>query len=89
MRKSSGWAFTVALTGQDGFSPDQARAFGSLPAAYAFGECATASSDPHCTFDPNQLPKVMDTLTPAGVSQVSELDYTSSSPVVLHAVVMP
>ncbi len=30
---TSGWAFTVALTGQDGFSPDQARAFASDAAA--------------------------------------------------------
>ena len=28
---ASGWAFTVVLTGQDGFSPDQARGFQSTP----------------------------------------------------------
>ena len=27
----SGWGFTVVLTGQDGFSPDQARSFASTP----------------------------------------------------------
>ena len=27
----SGWAFTVVVTGQDGFSPDQARDFTSTP----------------------------------------------------------
>jgi len=44
---SSGWGFTVVLTGQDGFSPDQARSFQSTPAPYNFGVCATASTDLH------------------------------------------
>ena len=48
----SGWAFTVVLTGQDGFSPDQARGFQPTPADFQFGVCATASGDPHCTADP-------------------------------------
>ncbi len=86
---TSGWTFTVTLTGQDGYSSDQARAFASTPQPYNFGVCATASSDPHCTFDPNAVPKVMDTITPSGVSQSTELDYTVSSPVVLHGVTMP
>jgi glucoamylase len=86
---ASGWAFTVVLTGQDGFSPDQARAFQPVPQPYAFGVCAVASTDPHCTFDPNQVPKAMDVLTPAGVNQGVELDYTVTSHVVLHAVAMP
>lgn len=73
----SGWGFTVTLTGQDGYSSDQARAFTATPGAYSFGVCASASSDPHCTVDPNSVPKVMDTLTPVGVSQSTELDYTS------------
>lgn len=84
----SGWGFTVVLTGQDGFSPDQARAFTSTPGAYTFGVCAASSSDPHCTVDPNSVPKVMDTLTPGGVSQSTELDYTLGS-VALQAVTIP
>lgn len=84
----SGWGFTVVLTGQDGFSPDQARAFTSTPGAYTFGVCAASSSDPHCTVDPNSVPKVMDTLTPGGVSQSTELDYTLG-PVVLQDVTIP
>ena len=32
-----GWGFSVVLTGQDGFSPDQARAFTSTPGAFTFG----------------------------------------------------
>jgi carbohydrate-binding DOMON domain-containing protein len=85
----SGWGFTVALTGQDGFSADQARAFTSTPGEFTFGVCATTSSDPHCTVDPNTVPKLMDVLTPPGVSQADELDYTKHSPVTLQDVVIP
>jgi carbohydrate-binding DOMON domain-containing protein len=85
----SGWGFTVVLTGQDGFSPDQARGFASTPQAFSFGVCATASSDPHCTADPNTVPKAMDVITPAGVNQSYELDYTLNNPVVLQDVVIP
>ncbi len=84
-----GWGFTVTLTGQDGFSPDQARAFAQTPQPYSFGVCATASTDPHCTVDPNTVPKVMDTITPPGVSQSDKLDYTVHNPVTLQDVVIP
>jgi glucan 1,4-alpha-glucosidase len=86
---ASGWAFTVVLTGQDGFSEDQARGWQATPQGFQFGVCATASSDPHCTFNPNLVPKAMDVLTPAGVLQSNELDYTVHQPVVLQPVVMP
>jgi len=86
---ASGWGFTVTLTGQDGFSPDQARSFASTPQQFQFGVCATASSDPHCTVNPNTVPKVMDTITPAGVLQSDELDYTLHSPVTLQDIVIP
>lgn len=85
----SGWGFTVVLTGQDGFSPDQARNFTSTPGPFTFGVCAAVSTDPHCTVDPSTVPKAMDTLTPPGVLQSDELDYTIHSPVVLQAVVIP
>jgi glucoamylase len=85
----SGWAFTVVLTGQDGFSGDQARGFQSVPQDFQFGVCAAASSDPHCTVDPSTVPKVMDVLTPPGVAQSNELDYTLHSPVVLQGVTIP
>jgi hypothetical protein len=78
-----GWGFTVVLTGQDGFSPDQARGFQPTPQPFQFGVCAAASSDPHCTVDPGTVPKAMDTLTAP-----SELDYTLHAPV-LSPVVMP
>jgi glucoamylase len=86
---ASGWIFTVVLTGQDGFSPDQARGFQTLPQGFQFGVCATVSSDPHCTADPTTVPKAMDVLTPAGVTQSDELDYTKHQPVVISGVAMP
>jgi glucan 1,4-alpha-glucosidase len=81
-----GWMFTVVETGQDGFSPDQARNFAPTPQDFAFGVCATASADPHCTVNPATVPKVIDVLTPAGVLQSDELDYTIHSPVVITGV---
>ena len=86
---ASGWGFTVVLTGQDGFSPDQARSFAPTPQQFQFGVCATASTDPHCTFDPNKVPKAMDVLTPGGVLQSDELDYTLHDPVTLQDVTIP
>jgi glucoamylase len=87
---ASGWGFTVVLTGQDGFSSDQARGFQPTPQDFQFGVCATASSDPHCTFNPAQVPKAMDVFTPAGVTQADELDYTvHAPPVTIAPVVMP
>jgi carbohydrate-binding DOMON domain-containing protein len=85
----SGWGFAVVLTGQDGFSPDQARSFAPTPQPYQFGVCAAPSSDPHCTVDPSTVPKAMDVLTPSGVLQSDELDYTLHNPVVITDVVIP
>jgi glucan 1,4-alpha-glucosidase len=82
----SGWKFTVVLTGQDGFSSDQARGFQTTPEDFQFGVCATVSSDPHCTVNPSTVPKAMDVLTPSGVSQADELDYTLHQPVVISGV---
>ena len=85
----SSWGFTVVLTGQDGFSPDQARSFSSTPQDFSFGVCAAPSGDPHCTVDSNTVPKAMDVLTPPGVLQSDELDYTLHSPVVITDVAIP
>lgn len=84
-----GWGFTVVLTGQDGFSPDQARGFQPTPQDFQFGVCAAPSADPHCTFAPNLVPKAVDVITPPGVVQSNELDYTLHSPVVLTGVTIP
>ena len=86
---ATGWGFTVVLTGQDGFSPDQARSFAPTPQQYQFGVCAAASADLHCTFDPNMVPKAIDVLTPAGMLQSDELDYTLHNPVTLQDVTIP
>jgi carbohydrate-binding DOMON domain-containing protein len=84
-----GWGFTVVLTGQDGFSSDQARGFQSTPQDFQFGVCATASADPHCTVDPATVPKAIDVIAPPGVSQANELDYTLHNPVTLTGVTIP
>ena len=86
---AAGWGFTVTLTGQDGFSPDQARGFQSTPQGYQFGVCATASPAPECTVSPGVVPKVMDALVPSGVTQSGELNYLGPTPVVLRAVTIP
>ena len=83
-----GWRFTVVLAGQDGFSGDQARGFQTTPQDFQFGVCATASVDPHCTVNPGSVPKLMDVITPSGVAQSDELDYTLG-PVVLQGVFIP
>jgi glucoamylase len=83
-----GWAFTVVLTGQDGFSPDQARAFTTAPGAYTFGVCAPSGTSPICALDPSTVPKAMDVLTPAGVSQDTELDPVPG-PAVIQPVTVP
>jgi glucoamylase len=85
---AAGWKFALTLAGQDGYSPDLSRAFTSTPGGYSFGECASASTDVHCTVDPTMLPKVMDTLTPPGVIQGDELDYTVHHPVVISAITL-
>jgi glucoamylase len=74
---TSGWVFTVVLHGQDGFSPDQARGFAATPQPFLFGLCAsTTVVSPICSIDPATAPKAMDVITPAGVSQATELDPT-------------
>ena len=88
---ASGWSFTVVLTGQDGFSNDndQARGFQPTPGDFQFGVCAAASQDPHCTANPATVPKLMDVITPDGVDQSDEVDYTVHTPVVLAGVTIP
>ena len=85
---ASGWTFTVVLTGQDGFSPDQARGFAPTPQDFLFGVCSTPSNDAHCTADPGTVPKAIDVLTPPGVLQSDELDY-SVHPVIVEGVTIP
>jgi glucoamylase len=84
----SGWVFTVALTGQDGFSSDQARAFTPTPGQYTFGVCAAGNPSLICNADPGTVANVMDTITPPGVQQSTELDPTIA-PAVLSGVTVP
>ena len=87
---ASGWGFTLVLTGQDGFGTDQARNFAPTPQPFAFGVCAVAdSTNPHCTASPDSVPKAIDVLTPPGVLQSNELDYTLHTTVSLQGVVIP
>jgi glucoamylase len=85
---ASGWGFSVVLAGQDGFSPDQARAFTATPGADTFGVCAAGGTAPVCSVDPSTVPKAMDVITPAGVSQATELNPTLG-PVVIQPVPVP
>jgi glucoamylase len=84
----SGWTFTLALTGQDGYSSDQARAFTSTAQGYSFGVCPSGGTAGICLLDPNTVPKVMDTITPPGVAQATELDPTLGA-VALQGVTAP
>nr|WP_240148465.1 glucodextranase DOMON-like domain-containing protein [Diaminobutyricibacter tongyongensis] len=87
---TSGWTFVVTLTGQDGTHGfDQTRAFTSTPGQYSFGVCASGASGPLCAGNPNTVPKVMDTIPPAGVTQSDELNFLIHSPVVVHGLTVP
>ena len=84
----TGWVFTVALHGQDGFSTDQARGFAPTPQPFLFGLCAPGGTSPICGIDPGTAPKVTDTVTPAGVDQATELN-PIPGPATLHGVPVP
>ena len=85
---ASSWGFSVVLTGQDGFSADQARAFTPTPTGFTFGVCAPGGTAAICSVDPGTVPKAMDVITPAGVSQATELDPTVG-PVAIQPVTVP
>jgi glucan 1,4-alpha-glucosidase len=83
-----GWVFTVVLTGQDGFSADQARGFAATPQPFQFGVCAPGGTSPICSVSPGAVPKAVDVIVPPGVSQAAELDPTRG-PVVIQGVPVP
>ena len=85
---TTGWTFTVAITGQNGYSADQAISFTSTPGAYTLGVCPVGGTEPICSLPPNSVPEVMDTITPPGVSQDTELNPVPG-PVVLQGVTVP
>ena len=85
-----GWSFAVVLTGQDGFSADQARGFQPTAQDFAFGVCTAATvaaGNPICAVPPGTVPKAIDVITPAGVDQAAELNPVN--PVVIAAVQIP
>jgi glucoamylase len=94
----SGWTFTVALAGQDGFGFDDARPFTATPGAYTFGVCTEAiASEPAppaiCSDNPSNVPYVLDTIPPSSVNVQKELDPTNpanaATGVVLEGVTVP
>jgi glucoamylase len=85
---AAGWTFTVAITGQDGFSADQAIGFTANPGPFTLGVCPAGGSGPICSLSPSVVPEVMDTITPPGVAQGTELD-PAVGPVVLQGVTVP
>jgi glucoamylase len=50
--------------------------------------CAVGGTSPICAVDPTTVPKAMDVITPAGVSQDTELD-PIPGPVVIQGVTVP
>ncbi|MFZ1992463.1 MAG: glucodextranase DOMON-like domain-containing protein, partial [Solirubrobacteraceae bacterium] len=85
----SGWTFTVALTGQDGFGPGSARTWAATPQEFQFGVCAPGGTSPICALDPNTVPKVMDTIAPGGVAQQDSELNPLNGPVQLTGVTVP
>ncbi|MGP4098575.1 glucodextranase DOMON-like domain-containing protein [Nonomuraea sp. KM90] len=83
-----GWRFAVVLTGQDGFSADQARGFAATPQPYQFGVCAPGGTGPLCAVDPGTVPKALDVIVPAGLSQADVLN-PLLGPVTVPAVPVP
>ncbi len=85
---STGWRFALTLTGQDGFSSDQARGFQATAQDFQFGVCAASIVSPICAVDPATVPKAVDILTPEGVDQATALDPTAP-PVQIPSVTIP
>jgi glucoamylase len=85
---TSGWTFTVAMTGQNGFNADQAIAFTTNPGGFTLGVCPVGGSDQICALSPSTMPEVMDTITPPSIAQATELNPVNG-PVVLQGVTVP
>jgi glucoamylase len=93
-----GWTFTLALAGQNGEGGnDDARTFTATPGAYTFGVCSAAvAGEPNppaiCSYNPNNVPIVLDTIPPSGVDVQSELNPTlpaNATGVQLQGVTVP
>lgn len=84
----SGRRFAVALTGQDGFSPDRARGFAATPQPLQVGVCAPGGTEPICGVDPGTAPEALDVVLPDGVSRADVLN-PLRGPVSIPAVPVP
>ena len=78
----------VVLTGQDGFSPDNACSFAPTPQEFQFESVRPRAPIPTGTFDPGLVPKAVDVIPTSGVLQSTEFDYTLG-PVRLTGVAIP
>ena len=85
---TSGWAFTVTLTGQDGFRPGPGTHLAPRRSAYKFGVCATVSEPPALHGRPVHGAQGDGHDHADRGDPVDELDYTLG-PVVLQGVTMP
>ena len=72
----------------EGTASDLARAFTATAGGFTFGVCAAGVTAAVCSAPPGTVPKAVDVITPAGVSQATELDPTVG-PVVIQPVVAP
>ena len=64
------------------------RGFAATAQPFLFGVCAPGGTVPVCSADPGTVPKAVDVITPAGVSQATELDPTLGT-VVIQPVTVP
>ena len=84
----SGWGFSVVLTGQDGFSPDQARAFAPTAQPFEFGVCAPGGTRGDLRDRSGHRAEGRRRDHADRVSQATELDPTLG-PVVIQPVPVP
>ena len=84
-----GWGFTVVLTGQDGFSRDQARGFAADAAGLPVRRLRDGERRSALHGRPGHRAEGDRRDHAAGVLQSDELDYTLHNPVVLQGVTIP
>ena len=83
----SGWGYRV-LTGQDGFQPDQARAFTATAGAFSFGVCAPAGRVRSAPSIPRPCRRRWTSSLRLASTRDTELDPTHGS-VVIQPVTVP
>jgi len=81
---ASGWGFTVVLTGQDGFSPDQARGFQATPQAFHLACAPPRAPIRIALLTRTRSPKPWTSSHRRASARRNELDYTLHNPVSLQ-----